>query len=349
MDAAVREAFTRQVDWCRQLGSPFTAALLEAILADATAGGPAAALLAGWPGDPVADALPLRMAGALHALVLKGADPALAAVYPGGGGDPAGLAAALRPALVRATPFIQDFMVSPPQTNEVGRSAVLLPGFLRIAELTELPLATLEIGASAGLNMAWDRYRYRLGADEWGDPAAALLLAPVWRGPPPPLAAPVRVAERAACDLSPVELADPEARMRLRAYVWADQAERLARLDRAIATVHGMGLRVERADAATWLQARLARPAAAVTTVIYHSIMWHYMPKATRQAITATIETAGQGAARSAPVAWLRFEPPEADQPPELHLTLWPGPHHEKLARAQAHGRTIDWLAPASS
>ena len=78
-----------------------------------------------WPGDPVADALPLRLAGTFHALVLKGADPELAACYPPDGGDPARLHGALLAALKREDAFIRAFLRSPPQTNEIGRSAVL--------------------------------------------------------------------------------------------------------------------------------------------------------------------------------------------------------------------------------
>jgi hypothetical protein len=64
---------------------------------------------------------------------------------------------------------IADFMSHEPQTNEVRRSAVLLPGFLTIAAETGLPLRILELGASAGLNQLWDRRHYRLGEiGEWG-------------------------------------------------------------------------------------------------------------------------------------------------------------------------------------
>ncbi len=65
--------------------------------------------------------------------------------------------------------YIETFLSSAPQTNEVGRSGVLVGGFLQIAKETGLPLRLLEIGASAGLNAVWDRYHYQLGAADWGD------------------------------------------------------------------------------------------------------------------------------------------------------------------------------------
>ena len=138
-------SFARQIGWCDSLGSPFTAGLLRLLAADLAAGGPTAALVDHWPGDPVADALPLRLAGALHALVLSGAAPELAATYPPrAGAGPERLGPVLPGVLAAHHAFIGGFLASPPQTNEVGRSGVLLGGFLRIARDTGLPLALLE-------------------------------------------------------------------------------------------------------------------------------------------------------------------------------------------------------------
>ncbi len=221
---------------------------------------------------------------------------------------------------------------------------MLLGGFLRVAATTRLPLRLLEIGASAGLNLIWDRYRYRLGEAEWGDPAATLLLAPHWTGPSPPLVAPLRIASRQACDLSPVDLEDPAARLRLRAYVWADQHERLARLEHAIAISRAVGHRVERADASTWLRSHLQMPSPGMATVLFHSVMWQYLPRPTRDDIAASIAQAGGRATREAPFAWLRFEPPAASVPMEVRLTLWPDGEETRLATAQPHGAAVTWL-----
>jgi hypothetical protein len=344
-DAAVPAAFRQQIDWCDRLGSPFTARLLERLLRDIDDGGPAAALVAGWPGDPVADALPLRLAGALHALVLAGTAPDLASCYPPRAADgPDLLGPALRGAVTEHAGFLRGFLASPPQTNEVGRAAVLLGGFLQVAAATGLPLSLLEIGASAGLNLVWDRYRYRLGSADWGDPHSRVLLAPEWRGSLPPLDAPVIVAERAACDVAPIDLEDEAQRLRLRAYVWADQVERLARLDGAVAVARRAGHRVEAADAATWLRAKLARLPAGRATVLFHSIMWTYLSAPDRAAIAETAARAGEAATAAAPFAWLRFELQHPDAPPELRLTLWPGHGETCLARAHPHGSRVTWL-----
>jgi hypothetical protein len=339
---AVHAAFAKQIDWCERLGSPFTANILKLALTDMEAGGMTTELTRRWPGDPVADALPLRMAGALHALVLTSAEPELAALYPPNPAEPERLRTALRGVLQRQSAFMATFLKSPPQTNEVGRSAVLIGGFLMIARETGLPLRLLEIGASAGLNTIWDRYQYQLGEAQWGDPRSAVRLAPRWTGPPPPVDAALRVAERAACDMAPVDLADDAQRLRLRAFVWADQQERLARIDAAIGLARRDWPRVEQADAADWIEARLARREGCVT-VIYHSIMWQYMPEPTRDSIAASIARAGAAADAAAPLAWLRFEPTSPEETPELRLTLWPDGRDRRLAVAQPHGASVAW------
>ncbi len=341
----ILSAFDVQVGWCSSLGSRFTANVLSLLRNDLADGGRTAELLRSWPGDPLADALPLRLAGALHALVLTHQAPDLAACYPPFHSTSRDrLWPALNEAVMHHDGMIRQFLTSPPQTNEVGRSGVLLGGFLTVAALTGLPLRVLEIGASAGLNLIFDQYRYRLGPASWGDPGSPVALAPDWEGGQPPLAAPLRVVERAACDRAPVDLEDDAQRLRLKAYVWADQTERLARLEGAIALARRERLTVERADAAHWVPERLATLPEGQTTVLFHSIMWTYVPAHDQALIAAAIAAAGRRATHEAPLAWLRFEPSSTASGPELTLTTWPGERHRRLATASAHGNAIRWL-----
>jgi hypothetical protein len=342
----VLDAFAKQIGWCESLGSPFTARLLTVLRDDIAAGGDSAELTRAWPGDPVADALALRLAAALHALALNGSAPALAACYPPNAATMEPLRSVIL-AVVRAhQSAIRAFLSSPPQTNEVGRSGVLVGGFLQLAKETGLPLRCLEIGASAGLNGIWDRYHYRLGSVGWGDPQSPVSIAPGWEGPSPPIDAPIRVIERHACDIAPVDLEDPAQRLRLRAYVWADQRERLSRLENAIELARVHGPRVERADAAEWVSEKLHEKLGGSATVLYHSIMWQYMPPATQANIRASLEDAGDRATSVAPLAWLRFEPLDSVSRPELRMTLWPGEREFRLAVAHPHGSSVSWSDP---
>jgi hypothetical protein len=339
-------SFRTQIDWCAHLGSPFTAALLRAAIIELQPGGALHDIIGDWPADPLADILPLRVAGALHALVLADLAPDLATAYPPKSiPDDKSLHALLRNTLRQHHEFIVRFIKSPPQTNEVGRSAVLLGGFLEIAAATENPLRLLEIGASAGLNLLWDRFYYRLGTASWGDHASPVHLAPVWDGSPPPVAAPIRVAARAGCDLNPIDVTDDEQALRLRAYVWADQTDRRTRLDGAIALARRHHPSVEQGNATSFLRHHLANPAPEQTTVVYHSIMWNYVSTADQAAIIGVIHDAASRATPASPLTWLRFEIVSKDQYPELHLTLWPGGENRRLAVANPHGASVAWLA----
>ena len=246
---AIRTAFFKQAAGCDMLGSPFTARLCRLFAERLRPGTDVADRIIGWPGDPLpsADSVPLRIAGCLHALVLEGREPELAAAYPPNEADDDTLWSAIGEAMSRHVAFILDRLNSAPQTNEVRRSGALLPGFLLIGEIFGKPLVLSEVGASAGLNLQWDRYRYDLGGHVFGPPDSPVLIAPEWRGNPPP-DADIMVAARAGCDLNPVRAADPAHRLRMLSYIWADQADRLERTAAALNIAAREGLVVERAE-----------------------------------------------------------------------------------------------------
>ncbi len=340
----IRESFRRQARACTDLGSPFTARLCTLAAERLTDETPVGAKILGWPGNPdgTGDALALRFAGTLHALVRSGQDPALAATYPPHAVDDDTLWTAIEAALRRDKTFILDRLTSAPQTNEVRRSSALLPGFLTIAALTGKPLVLWEVGASAGLNLQWDRYSYSLGDFSWGN-ASPVDLAPRWEGPPPPKAA-IEITERAGCDLNPLDPASQDDRLRLFSYIWADQQDRLDRTAAALAMATESGLKVEKSDAIDWLRKRLATPRPGLTQVIYHTIAWQYLPSALKAEGEALIAEAGSRAALDAPLARLQLE---ADGKPEgaaILLTLWPTGETREIGRADFHGRWVKWV-----
>lgn len=344
-DDPLARNFETQGEVCAQFGSAFYGELARLIAGDLEGG--VRAFFAPWEGqsfeDQMAAAVTLRFLGAIHDLALSGDDPALAAAFPPKG-DAAAAWAAAKAAIGQGPARFAAFMAHEPQTNEVRRSACLLPGFLAVAQSTGLPLACLELGASAGLNQLWNRYRYDYGAaGAWGDPASPLALSAEWTGPPPPLGARLEVASTAACDRKPIDIADPVQRRRLKAYLWPDQVERLARFDAAAEMAIAAGVRVEQADAVDWTLARAA-PRAGVATVIYHSIFWQYLGPRVQAALTEAVEIHSATATPDAPLAWLRMEPaPGRLVPIELRLTLWPSGEERRLATVQAHGAWVNW------
>jgi hypothetical protein len=336
--AAVIESFREQIRWCDELGAPFTSRLLAGALQDLEANGWLAQRIGDWSGHPIADALPLRVAGALHALVLSGAAPALARHYPPHDKPDDALRS-----LQDNSALLDRYLAAAPQTNEIGRAALLYAAFSDIAARRALPLRLLEIGASAGLNLQWDRYRYRLGDATRGDASSAVEIACEWSGPLPSATRAI-VRDRRGCDVAPIDLADPAQQLRLRSYVWPDHADRLARLDAAIAVALSAGSpAVDAADAAAWLPAQLARMERGVATVVFHTIVWMYLPRATRDALRSVIEEAGRRATEDCPLGWLSFEFPTRNQPAQLTLVEWPGGVTRTLAEAHPHGRWVRW------
>jgi hypothetical protein len=125
--------------------------------------------------------------------------------------------------------------------------------------------------------------------------------------------------------------------------VWADQRERLQRLQAAIELARAHRIRVEASDAADWVERELAAPSPSMTMVLVHSIVWQYLPHATRRRVRNQLDRIGAQAGTQAPVAWLRFEPLRANEPPWLQLTLWPGARTERLAQAHPHDQWVQW------
>lgn len=341
-ETAVRAAFARQAEWAAKLGSPFMArlcALLGQRLDRSTGVGHR---VLDWTGkaDAFSDALPLRLTGGLHALVRRGGAPGLAACYPPNPlPDAEALWAALEPVL--AEPELQTWLDGAPQTNEVGRSAVLMSGLLVVADLFPQPVELLELGASAGLNLLLDRYGYDLGGVRAGDLGSPLQLRPDWKGGPPP-DAPVAVVRRRGVDLHPLDARrDGD---RLLAYVWPDHALRLAQLEAALIIAAEDPPEVEPGDAADWLEARLAEGReTGVTRVVLHSIAFQYFPDRTKARIAAAIGEAGTAATFAAPLAWLRYEH-DGGERISLGLRAWPGGGDRLLAYCHPHGSSVRWL-----
>lgn len=344
-EAEVRQAFADQADTCARLGSAFTGRLCEIlgkVLDDSTEVG---RRVLGWAGPPDAlhDNIPLRLAGGLHWLVRSGRVPALGALYPPA---PPPQEAALADAVVQALEVqdtaLQRWLDRAPQTNEVGRSAVLMSGLLAVAARFQIPMHLYELGASAGLNLQLDRYGYQLGDQRFGVADSPLQLRPTWSGGSPPQAR-VSVAERGGVDLDPLD-ARHDAEILL-AYVWPDQPDRLARLEAALEIAKRDPPQVENADAADWLERTLSlEPPPGVTRVVLHSIAFQYFAPGTQQRLEQRIEAAGTACTEDTPLAWLRFEMLPGEHKPSLRLRTWPG-EDCLLAWAHPHGSSVEWVA----
>ena len=335
-----------QAEHCRQNGAPLTARVLQAMLP--LVDGPSAVgqRIANWPGNVLEDSMPLRLAGGLHWLHLSGADGRLGPVYAGAITAQTEIDVIVGAGVADHDAALLPWFDGPPQTNEAGRSAGIVAGLLWLAangggDRFELN----EIGASAGANTMIERYDYDLGGVSAGPADSPVLIRPDWQGPPPP-AATFAITAIAGCDQAPIDLADPVQALRLKAYVWAENAARLSRLDAVIGLARAKRPDLVRADAAYWAESRLARPQDdGVTRVLYHSIVWQYLTAEGRARIEAALNSAGARATNARPLAWVQLETNRATFRHELRVRRWPGPDEPALlGEAHAHGAWVRWF-----
>jgi hypothetical protein len=274
---------------------------------------------------------PLRLFGGVHYLELSGM-----VEYPWP--KVRGVLEANRDWLAR---FVAE---QPVQTNEVQRSWGLLPGFLSVAD--GRPLDLIELGPSAGLNLFWDRYRYRYGERVWGPQDAPLELSGVAEGGPPLglLGVKTAVRRRIGIDRRPVDVTTDHGARLLEAFVWADQTERLERVRRAIEIVRADPPRLMEGDFVEALPALLAERHLDALTIVYDSASTVYLRDDERSRLDETIESAG----REGSLAWVSFEFTRDDdigyEGFALDVQSWPG-EPRRLALLDGHANRMEWVA----
>jgi hypothetical protein len=275
---------------------------------------------------------PLQLLGGLHYLALsEGVDP---------WSDPV-------PVLEERRDWLRRFLrTQNVQTNEVQRSWVLLPCFLEIARRTGVEtLDLMELGPSAGLNLVWDRYHYRFAQGTWGPDDAPLELTGEERRQVSGelLELTPRVRQRRGIDLSPLDVTRPGDALLLKAFVWADQQERLERLDRAVETLRAQPPQLERGDIVERLPALLAERLPGALTVVFQTAVRGYLSTDSWKRILVALDAAG----REFPLALVSVSRPA---PAEhrywgLWLRVWPDGEKHLLAHAGFHGQWLEWLA----
>ncbi|MGJ8545805.1 MAG: DUF2332 domain-containing protein [Sulfitobacter sp.] len=345
----IRDAFTAQGQACTALGSPFMAGLMPLIGARLDRRTAVGRHVLDWQGDvgPSGQSVPLRLAGALHGLVLEGAAPELAAVYPPRDVPGDALWAAIEAALQAHEARILDWLTRAPQTNELRRAAAVAAGiWWALGVAGARPVVLSELGASAGLNLALDRFAVELDGQAFGAAEPVITLSPQWRGDLRPAPQPFDVVQRGGVDLAPLDPSDAGDALRLLAYLWPDQPERLARTRAAIAAAD---MRPEAGDAAPWLAQRLEQEFPGALHVIYSTIAAQYFPTSTSRAIARSLCQAGAAATAQAPVLHLSLEADGKAPGAALSATLWRGggPEQMHLARAGFHVDWIDWAPHA--
>jgi hypothetical protein len=290
---------------------------------------------------------------AVHFLLLKGMDDPLAGFYPSlvaQAQAPEVAFPAFRAfCLANGEAIAQLLATRLVQTNELRRCAYLLPALSRTAELAGgRPLALVEIGSSAGLNLLFDRYTYAFDIDgrsvQAGAVASTVFIdsrVEVAEGTFLPLSMPA-VASRLGIDLKVLDLADPDDALWLRALIWPEHAERAARLAHAVALWRATPPQLLEGDAVAQLPGVLdALPPSAAPVVIHTHVMNQFTPEQ-RHALDDAIRTAayeqtvyrigndfGGGSLKHYPLRLMGYSPG--------------GIEERVIAHVDGHGRWIRW------
>lgn len=229
------------------------------------------------------------------------------------------------------------------QTNEVQRCWALLPIFLTVARMARRPLALVELGTSAGLNLLWDRYSYSYRAGTWGDGSAPVRLDGEERSPVPAglLRTDVEVATRIGIDLEPVDATTEDGMRLLKAFVRDDGY--WARLERAASVLSEEPPTFMRGDYLELLPGLLEKREEGTLTVVFQTHSTVYLTDDERRRLRSTIESAGA----RAPLAWIATPTPEehrdrrGDYP--LELAVWPDGSRRIVARTNVRGEWLEW------
>ncbi|MGE4607634.1 MAG: DUF2332 domain-containing protein [Myxococcota bacterium] len=288
--------------------------------------------------------------GAVHYLLLGGEEHELRAWYPelgpGKANSPESAGPAFRDFCLAHQSRIKELIETRlTQTNVLQRTSALLPSFARVFDAGgRKPLSLLEIGASAGLNLNWDRFHYAYSdGTRWGSPSSPVIIECELReaGALAFLPGEIPVAERRGVDLNPVNLSDPDQVQWLQALIWPDHKGRQERLMAGIRIANENPAPLVEGDASEKLASLLAEASPDTTLCVFGTFTLYQFPK---DALIATLK-AMQAASASRPIHFISMEG-AADPGPEVQWTTYADQERTTtlLARCCPHGRWLEWL-----
>ncbi len=287
---------------------------------------------------------------AAHFLLLGGAEHPVAEFYPSlssnpRSGDPCADFRSF--CLDHAEEIRETISTRRVQTNEVRRCALLLPAFELVAERSEKPLALVEVGASAGLNLLFDRYAYDYGEGRRiGDPDSPVRISCQPHGDkeiPLPMQSP-EVVSRVGLDLNPLDVRDPESARWLQALIWPEEyTHRAPLLERAIEVARSEPPALLRGDALESLPEVLEEISDGASVCVFHTFTVNQFSEESRTRFADLLsEHSEKRELHRVSVEWLG-----AEDSPLLKLSTFEDGTEEEtlLARCDDHGEWIEWLA----
>jgi hypothetical protein len=300
------------------------------------------------PGQPP----PNILFAAVHALLAGSPDEPLREFYATLGGTRAANATAgvlfadfCRRRREDLLPLIRTRLT---QTNEVRRSALLLPAFATVATESGRPLALFEVGPSARLNLNFDRYHYRYGLFETGSAQSPLTLDCQPRNEPPRASMPP-VASRLGIDINPLDVTNPEDVAWLRALLWPEHTDRLALLNAALEIARHAPPRLLQGDVNELLPPLVKEVPLDQAVCVFATFVLNQFPPAVLQRFKQMlVELSRQRPVCLVIISFAEFVETPADLGGDVKVILlriengagqW-----RTLAIANPHGRSMEWL-----
>lgn len=292
-------------------------------------------------GQPV----PNLLFGAVHYLLLKGNEHKLKDYYPS-------IVVQSKPhkdsfiyfkdfCLINKSEIKKLLQTKLVQTNEVRRCAYLYPVFSFIYEVTKKPLALIEIGTSAGLQLLWDQYSYSYSTNEVVGKVGAKLhisselkgdIAPFLHITSPP------VSSRTGIDLNIVDVTDEEEFLWLKSLIWPEHKERLEMFEKAASYLKDIPIDLVEGDGVTLLRDYVDSVSNDCTVCIFHTHVANQMPLEKRNLLLSTVESLGKN--RDV------FHIYNNILDKNLHLDYYLNNEEHKLtvAETEGHGKWFKWL-----
>ncbi|GBE24720.1 hypothetical protein BMS3Bbin02_00995 [bacterium BMS3Bbin02] len=325
--------------------------LLYTRLGDATSKD--ADLLAMLSEIPQQQPVPLLLFGAVHQLLLNGAQHPLREFYatctdtPDPVSDP--FPAFKEFVMDNYDAIVEIAATRQVQTNEVARSSLFLPAYRIIARRTNRPMWIIEVGSSAGLTLLFDRWHYTYhhghSSVEIGDPESPVRLECIVRGPQRPLFPDPMpdIAARIGVDLDPIDINNPDDESWIRGLVWPDRPDRHKRLSAAISVAKAHPLTLVEGDAIDCLEEQVGAASDDSVVVINHSHVLNQLPAERREDFTVELDRLSQ----DRPI-WRISNEWLTHSNPQLDLIRHFGNSHqiEGLADVHHHGEWISWRGP---
>ncbi len=289
--------------------------------------------------------IPNLLFGAVHYLLLKGKEHPLKAFYPS-------IVPISRSYRDSYEPF-RDFCLTYRneiesilktrlvQTNEVRRCAYLYPVFCRVYEMAKKPLALIEIGTSAGLQLLWDQYSYNYGRRAiFGKADSTITISSELKGEMSMslLSAPPPVSKRIGIDLHTIDVNDEEEKMWLTSLIWPEHTERLSLFGKAASLMKEFPVDLVKGDGIRLLPHYAETIPESSVICIFHTHVANQMTDASKVELLQSVKSIGKE--RDVFHIYNNIQ----DRYLHLHCHLNGEEAMYTVAETEGHGRWFRWL-----